>query len=65
MPMLFVAGASADVKHSRRGSAILGGQQSLVERGTAEGIVVEGGEEAGQVAEVVDGYAVVEYGVLR
>jgi len=59
-----VARLSLDVEHGRGGSAILGGQQTLVERGTGQRVVVEGGEETANVADVIDGGIVEEHLVL-
>ena len=42
----------------------MGRNESLVERGRGQGIVVEGREETGQMAYVVDGCLVIEDGIL-
>ena len=64
MPLLFVAGAAADVEDGGGGTAILRGQQTFIECGTGQGIVVEGGEEAGQMTDIVDRTVVEQYHVL-
>ena len=64
MPLLFVAGAAADVEDGGGGTAILRGQQTFIECGTGQGIVVESGEEAGQVTDIVDRTVVEQYHVL-
>ena len=42
----------------------MGGQKTLVEGGTCQGVVVEGGEETGQVTDIVDRTVVEQYQVL-
>ena len=42
----------------------MGGQQTFIEGGSCQGIIVEGREESGQMSYIIDGTVVEEYQVL-
>ena len=64
MPLTVVAVVGGNVENTGDATREAGGEGALVERYILDGVAVEGGEEAAQVVDVVEGHSVEEEQVL-